>query len=96
MVRRKHLCGLYYNVPRYGILEKVYLPQVEINVHASILATTSRTVLQQTFANPSTARGIREVRYAFPLYEGVSVVGFSCLVGNRLIVGEVKEKEKAK
>jgi hypothetical protein len=102
MVRRgtrsggKHLCGLYYNVPRYGILEKVYLHQVEINVHASILATTSRTVLQQTFANPSTARGIREVRYAFPLYEGVSVVGFSCLVGNRLIVGEVKEKEKAK
>ena len=94
--RSEHLCGLYYNVPRYGNLEKVYLPQVKINVHASILATTSRTVLQQTFANPSTTRGIREVRYAFPLYEGVSVVGFSCLVGNRLIVGEVKEKETAK
>lgn len=36
------------------------------------------------------------MRYAFPLYEGVSVVGFSCHVGDRIIMGEVKEKEQAK
>src|SRR5690242_5426289 len=90
------MCGLYYNVRAFGGLHKTYLPQVEAKVHASILATTSRTVLQQTFVNPSTTRGIKEVRYAFPLYDGVSVVGFSCHVGNRLIVGEVKEREKAK
>ena len=94
--RVEYICGLYYNVARFGGMERAYLPQVEVNVHANILATTSRTVLKQTFVNPSTTRGIREVRYAFPLYDGVSVVGFSCHVGNRLIVGEVKEKEKAK
>ncbi|XPS95624.1 hypothetical protein M3J09_004909 [Ascochyta lentis] len=94
--RPEHICGLYYSVPCFGGTQRVYLPQVEVNVHASILATTSRTVLKQTFANPSTARGIREVRYAFPLYDGVSVVGFSCQIGNRTIVGQVKEKENAK
>lgn len=95
-VHSEHLCGLYYNVPYLGRLQRSYLPQVEVNVHASILAATSRTKLQQTFQNPSTTRGIREVRYAFPLYDGVSVVGFQCHVGNRLIVGQVEEKENAK
>lgn len=95
-VQSDHLCGLYYNVPYLGSLQKSYLPQVDVNVRASILATTSRTKLQQTFQNPSSTKGIREVRYAFPLYDGVSVVGFQCHVGNRLIVGEVKEKENAK
>jgi hypothetical protein len=91
-----HLCGLYYNVPVYGRLQRTYLPQVELQAHATILATTSRTVLTQVFVNPSANKGIREVRYTFPLYDGVSVVGFTCHVGDRVIVGEVKEKEKAR
>ena len=90
------VCGLYYNVPYFGRIQQAYLPQVEVKVHASILATTSRTTLKQTFVNPSASRGIREVRYAFPLYDGVSVVGFSCQVGNRTITGEVREKQEAK
>jgi hypothetical protein len=91
-----HFCGLYYNVPVYGHLQKTYLPQVELQARATILATTSRTVLTQVFVNPSANKGIREVRYTFPLYDGVSVVGFTCHVGDREIVGEVKEKEKAR
>jgi hypothetical protein len=75
---------------------KTYLPQVDVSAHATILANTSRTVLTQTFANTSTEKGIREARYIFPLYDGVSVVGFTCLVGDRTIVGEVKEKDKAR
>lgn len=94
--RQESVCGLYYHVPCFGGTQRAFLPQVEVHVHANVLATTSRTVLKQIFANPSTTRGIREVRYAFPLYDGVSVVGFSCQVGDRTIVGEVKEKEKAK
>jgi hypothetical protein len=90
------VCGLYYNVPIRGRLEKLYLPQVELQAHATILATTSRTILTQTFVNPSSTKGIREVKYIFPLYDRVSVVGFTCHVGDRVIVGEVKEKEKAK
>jgi hypothetical protein len=91
-----HLCGLYYSILSSGRLERLYLPQVELQAHATILATTSRTVLTQTFVNPSSAKGIREVKYIFPLYDGVSVVGFTCHVGDRVIVGEIKEKEKAK
>lgn len=92
-----HICGLYYNVPTNPYqLKKVYLPQVQLHAHATILSTTSRTMLKQTFVNPSTEKGIREVRYTFPLYDGVSVIGFTCHVGDRTIVGEVKEKEKAR
>jgi hypothetical protein len=91
-----HICGLYYNFESYGHIQKTYLPQVELQAHATVLATTARTVLTQTFLNPSTEKGIREVRYTFPLYDGVSVVGFTCQVGGRTIVGEVKEKEKAR
>jgi hypothetical protein len=94
--RCNQICGLYYNFDCNGRLQKTYLPQVALDAHAAILGTTSRTVLKQTFANPSTTKGIREVCYTFPLYEGVSVVGFTCQVGDRTIVGEVKEKEKAR
>jgi hypothetical protein len=93
---RDHVCGLYYSIPNAGQLEKLYLPQVNLQAHTNILSTTSRTVLTQTFANPSDTKGIKEVRYTFPLYDGVSVVGFTCHVGDRTIVGEVKEKEKAR
>lgn len=95
-VWRDYVCGLYFNVPSNGRLQKTYLPQVELQAHATILSTTSRTTLTQTFVNPSADKGIREVRYTFPLYDGVSVVGFTCHVGDRTIVGEVKEKEKAR
>jgi hypothetical protein len=94
--RRDHICGLYYNTNCNGWRQKTYLPQIELQAHTSILATTSRTVLTQTFLNSSTEKGIREVRYTFPLYDGVSVVGFTCHVGDRTIIGEVKEKEKAR
>jgi hypothetical protein len=91
-----HVCGIYYVTSRFGGSRKIYLPQVDVSAHATILATTSRTVLTQTFANTSTEEGIREARYVFPLYDGVSVVGFTCLVGDRTIVGEVKEKDRAR
>jgi uncharacterized protein with von Willebrand factor type A (vWA) domain len=91
-----HICGLYYNSPFNGWrLHKNYIPQVELKAHATILSITSRTVLTQTFINPSNDKGIKECRYTFPLYDGVSVVSFTCYVGNRTIMGEVKAKERA-
>lgn len=93
---RQHVCGLHYNVLCQGRLEKFHLPQVELKVHGTILSTTSRTTLTQTFLNPSKEKGIKEVIYTFPLYDGVTVVGFTCHVGDRTIVGVVKEKEKAR
>ncbi|KAF4991541.1 hypothetical protein FGRMN_7744 [Fusarium graminum] len=80
-------CGCYVfvnNTPKY-------LPQVEVKAHTTILATTSRTNLTQTFINSANA----ELRYVFPLYDGVSVVAFTCTVGSRVIKGVVKERQKA-
>ena len=71
---------------------KKYLPQVDLKAHTTILSTTFRTVLSQNFVNPSSVTGIKECKYVFPLYDGVSVVGF----GSRIISGLVKEKAKAK
>ncbi|MCJ1452864.1 hypothetical protein MMC28_003209 [Mycoblastus sanguinarius] len=39
---------------------------------------------------------IKECKYTFPFYDGVSVVGFTCHVGPRTITGLVKENTKAK
>ena len=95
-------CGCYYMV--YPSSDqttnlhpvKSYLPQVDLVTHTTILSTASKTALTQTFVNPSSTAEIKECRYVFPLYEGVSVVGFSCEIGSRIISGIVKEKIKAK
>ncbi|KAH6973169.1 von Willebrand factor type A domain-containing protein [Ilyonectria sp. MPI-CAGE-AT-0026] len=73
-----------------------FLPQVKVNVHTTILDTTSRTTLTQTFANPNKDKALDEIKYVFPLYDGVSVVAFTCTVGDRVIKGVVKERQKAK
>lgn len=72
-----------------------YLPQVAVKAHSTILSTTSRTTLTQTFTNKND-HTIEEATYVFPLYEGVSVVGFKATVGDRVIEGVVKEREEAK
>ncbi|RJE20743.1 Von Willebrand [Aspergillus sclerotialis] len=48
-----------------------------------------------TFINPSSNGPIKELSYTFPLYDGVSVVGFICHVEDRVLQGEVKAKAKA-
>lgn len=71
-----------------------YLPQCKLTSHTTILSTTSRTILEQDFFNDSGAT-IKECRYEFPLYDGVSVVGFTCRIASRLIRGIVREKTEA-
>ncbi|KAJ5586845.1 uncharacterized protein N7459_002610 [Penicillium hispanicum] len=71
-----------------------YLPQVSLKAHATILSSAARTALTQTFVNPSD-HILHEVSYQFPLYDGVSVVGFQCRVGSRLLHSKVKSKEQA-
>ncbi|RFN49800.1 vault poly [Fusarium flagelliforme] len=83
-------CGCYIFVG----YDLKYLPQVEVKAHTTILATTSRTNLTQTFINPTNST-IEELRYVFPLYEGVSVVAFTCTVGSKTIKGVVQERQKA-
>ena len=95
----ERLCGCYYHIAstEYHIrIQKHYLPLVSSTVHSTILSTTSRTTLTQKFTNPSTTSAIKECTYTFPLYDGVSVVSFTCRIGKRVLRGLVKEKKKAK
>jgi hypothetical protein len=92
-----HICGCYYLVPLINANpSRTYLPQVDVKAHTIILSTTSRTTLTQKFAVPSQHKGIKKLRYTFPLYDGVSVVGFKCFINDRVIEGTVKEKHEAK
>ncbi|KAF8953531.1 hypothetical protein BGZ46_003187 [Entomortierella lignicola] len=84
-------CGLCF----IHISKVQYLPLVDSDARTTILDTTSRTTLTQTYVN-SANHNIPEVQYSFPLYDGVSVVGFTCRIDDRTIVGQVKEREKAK
>ncbi|KAM3498552.1 hypothetical protein MY10362_008135 [Beauveria mimosiformis] len=75
--------------------EAKYLPLTQVNAHATLLASTSRTTLTQTFKNP-TSQTLKESRYVFPLFDGVSVVAFTCTIGKTVIKGVVKSKPNAK
>ncbi|KAF1736142.1 von Willebrand factor A domain-containing protein 5A [Beauveria bassiana] len=75
--------------------ERKYLPLTQVNAHATLLASTSRTILTQTFKNP-TSQTLKESRYVFPLFDGVSVVAFTCTIGKTVIKGVVKSKPDAK
>lgn len=91
------LCGCYRSSPATNLLGMTpdYLPLLDSEAHTTILSATSKTVLKQTFSNGSASEEIKECIYTFPLYDGVSVVGFTCQVGSRIIRGVVKEKAKA-
>jgi Ca-activated chloride channel family protein len=75
--------GSYLEAPRLG---------ADYNVTVS--GPTGRTVLTQRFENP--ADGWVEGVYVFPLPEGAAVDTLKIIAGNRVIVGDVKEKQEAK
>ncbi|KAF2156335.1 hypothetical protein K461DRAFT_318910 [Myriangium duriaei CBS 260.36] len=88
-------CGCWFPISHNGLVQRQYLPQVNLTSKTSILATTSRTILEQTFSN-SEDNQLDEVQYTFPLYDGVSIVGFDCTVAGKTIVGVVKPREQAR
>ncbi|EGS23693.1 uncharacterized protein CTHT_0003900 [Thermochaetoides thermophila DSM 1495] len=93
-----HVCGLYYALPApnpWHTPLREYLPQLSLSTYTKIVSYTSRTTLTQIFANPKD-QAIPELRYTFPLYEGVSVIGFVCTINDdRVIRGVVKERSEA-
>ena len=90
------ICGCYFVPTNEAYKTRKYLPQLDLKAHTTIISIASRTVLSQTFVNPSSTTDVEECRYIFPLYDGVNVVEFTCQVGSRVIKGIVKEKAKAK
>ncbi|CAI4214200.1 unnamed protein product [Parascedosporium putredinis] len=55
-----------------------------MDAHVSILSSVSRTTLTQTFTTEGLSSALTEVKYAFPIYDGVSVVAFTCTIGDRV------------
>jgi Vault protein inter-alpha-trypsin domain len=87
--------GIYFQYfdPNRPALQ--WLPQVSLSSVTKLYHTASRTLLTQTFINPSIVSPIPSAKYAFPLYESCAIVAFRCYVGRRLIEGIIKEKEDA-
>jgi hypothetical protein len=71
-----------------------WLPQLALSSVTKLHHTASRTLLTQTFINP-TVSPIPSAKYTFPLYESCAIVAFRCCVGERVIDGIIKEKEDA-
>ncbi|KAF2721390.1 hypothetical protein K431DRAFT_224480 [Polychaeton citri CBS 116435] len=86
-----HVCGCYYNLNH----QRCYLPQVTLDSHTTITAVHFQTKLLQTFHNPSSQQ-LSEIRYAFPLYDGIAVTGYTVRYGNKVLQGVVKQKDDAK
>lgn len=60
------LCGCYYTQTINNRLQRTYLPQVQVDVRTTVLSTSSRTVLKQTFINPDKKKPLGEIRLVTP------------------------------
>jgi Ca-activated chloride channel family protein len=75
--------GRYIEAPRLGT-----------DVNVTVSGPVARTILTQRFANP--AKGWVEGIYVFPLPEGAAVDTLKMVVGDRVIIGTIKERQEAK
>ncbi|NNJ91784.1 MAG: marine proteobacterial sortase target protein [Gammaproteobacteria bacterium] len=69
------------------------LPLQKTDVEMTVTGPIARSVLTQTFSNP-TAQWLEAI-YAFPLPENAAVDHMDLLVGERIIQGQIKEKQEA-
>ncbi len=70
------------------------LPMVQTDVDINVTGPIARTVMTQTFKNPGNEW--LEAVYAFPLPEKAAVDHLDLIVGERVIQGQIKEKNQAK
>ncbi len=72
----------------------VEAPRLGTDVSVVISGPVARTVLTQRYANPT--NGWVEGVYVFPLPDGAAVDALKMIVGERIIVGSIKERQEAK
>ena len=72
----------------------VPLPAVDSRVRVRVTGPLARTVIRQRFTNP-TADWVEAV-YAFPLPEDAAVDTLRLRIGERVIEGEIREREQAR
>ncbi|KAK3723151.1 hypothetical protein LTR37_001874 [Vermiconidia calcicola] len=91
-----HICGLFYTTgPDAWDLKRTYLPQVQLKSHTTLNPVCFTTQLTQTFRNPN-SEALPQVRYTFPLYDGVAVNGYTISYADKVLEGIVKQKDVAK
>ncbi|KAK4551561.1 hypothetical protein LTR86_011092 [Recurvomyces mirabilis] len=92
-----HICGCYYQAQQslFATSARHYLPQVKLDSHTTITPLYFTTKLTQTFRN-SGSDVLKQVRYTFPLYDGVAVSGYTISYADKVLKGIVKQKDDAK
>lgn len=69
-------------------------PRLATDFNVTVSGPTARIIVTQRFENP--ADGFVEGVYVFPLPENSAVDTLKIVAGNRVIIGEVKERQEAK
>ncbi|KAK5131804.1 hypothetical protein LTR08_000559 [Meristemomyces frigidus] len=91
-----HICDLHFTTgTEHWNLKRHYLPQVKLDSHTLITPVSFTTHLTQTFRNP-TPDPLPQLRYTFPLYDGVAVNGYSIRYAGNALRGVVKQKDAAR
>lgn len=93
------LCLFYMNEVTWGkgrrtTHEKKEIPLKKINIHSDVIDNIAQFTLVQNFSN--TEEKPIEVSYTFPMPASSSVYDFQAKIGEKVIKGEVQEKETAK
>ncbi|XP_034549459.1 protein mono-ADP-ribosyltransferase PARP4 isoform X8 [Notolabrus celidotus] len=70
------------------------LPLQAVNVKCKLLDLLSQVIIFQTYTNKSSVP--IEAKYVFPLDDSAAVCGFEAFINGKHVVGQVKEKEKAR
>ena len=83
--------SIIYHLPSSGYLTQVAL---DTKVQMNITGTINRVRVEQTFTNPSNewVEGV----YVFPLPEDSAVDHLTMYIGDRVIEGQIKERQQAK
>ncbi|MCH4543390.1 MULTISPECIES: marine proteobacterial sortase target protein [Brucella/Ochrobactrum group] len=72
----------------------VEAPRIATDVNLDVSGPTARARLTQAFENPTD--GFVEALYVFPLPEESAVYSLKMVIGDRVIVAEIKEKQAAR
>ena len=83
---------LLFETDQQGLYEPA--PGVETDVWIQVTGFVARTVLRQSFVNPG--EQWREGIYVFPLPDGSAVDAMRLVIGDRIIEGEIQERQQAK
>ena len=72
----------------------VEAPRVGTDVDLTVSGPTARARVTQIFQNPTS--GWVEAVYVYPLPEGGAVDTLKMVIGDRIVIGDIKEKQEAK